>query len=276
MKQELLRQFQDYLRKNTYKEGSVQAYLHDVRYFFVFLDNQINGAAEIRHLRSLTKTDVYLFINYLKKEKGNTPITINRKLSVLRVFFDFLEEEGIVHTNLAERISLRIVPGEKKRADSYFHVSRAQLEENAPLCESAFSPQEVSIFIFASTYALTPAEIAGIKREDIDIEDGLLHVMGNNERIVHFKEDTRLKGYLSDLKTTGQYLLSNKTEKAMSTRNVQFILAKISTQLFGTNISAMALRKNAVKNYIEKHHANLLQVKEFLGLKSISAVEKYL
>ncbi|MGI6349159.1 MAG: site-specific integrase [Eubacteriaceae bacterium] len=276
MNQILLDKFGAYLINKGYKKGSVQAYMHDAKYFFVFLQAQTAQSIEIRHLRNLTKTDVYLYINYLKKTKANLPVTINRKLSALRIFFDFLEEEGILQTNLAERICLPVPSKKEDSPENAFRISSEILEDHFTTLKETFSLCETIIFIFVSKYALTPQEIVGIKREDIDITNGLLHITANNERIINFQNDSRLKSYLSALKDTGRYLLSNKAENAMSTRNVQLILDKISMAQFGKKVSSTILRKNAVQNYIKKQNADLMQVKAFLGLKSISAVEKYL
>ncbi len=276
METNLLNKFRLYLSEKKYKESSVGAYVYDVKHFIAYLAHQTNSTVENKHFRHLTKSDIYLYINYLKNEKQNMAVTINRKLAVLRIFFDFLEEEGIVHANYAERISLRIIPKENVSSEDYFCLSDDCLKEYRSKMDDSFSAREKILFILVSKYALMPREIVDIKHEDIDIDNGLLHITGSNERMVYFREDSDLKGDLRDFKTTGGYLLSNKPEKAMSVRNVQILLSKICRKLFGVSIPAVALRKNAVKNYIELHNANLMQVKTFLGLKSISAVEKYL
>ncbi|RLA64333.1 MAG: hypothetical protein DRQ88_03825 [Epsilonproteobacteria bacterium] len=76
--------------KNFESEHTRKSYRSDIRQFIVFFNNQFQGAIERVH--------IVAYRNWLN-EKKLAPKTINRKLSSLSSYFDFLVEKGFMDSN---------------------------------------------------------------------------------------------------------------------------------------------------------------------------------
>jgi integrase/recombinase XerC len=127
-------------------------------------------------------------------------------------------------------------------------------------------------------------ELAGIKLADIDLNRGLITVIGkrNKERVVPVGETTirDLKDllkireeYVTARNSQSSCLFLNKYGKSLSVRSVDRLVMKYSKRL-GTSFTPHTLRHSFATHLME-NGADLMLIKEILGHASLSTTQKY-
>jgi site-specific recombinase XerD len=251
--------------------NSVKAYLYDTRLFLTYLESSLKRHVTIADIIQLDKSDIYLYVNYLQKHRGNNTPAINRKLSSLRLFFDFLIENGMAKHNMAERVHIKriYVP----------MLDGVTLEDSAiqQILTNCSSLRNRLLFQLVAIYALTPAEIAQI--EAVHIRNDKIHIQGTQSRVVRldvqFAKD--LAEYVASNKAEGEgAVFRTANRQSMTVRTIQNIIK----ELFECNelkpLTATQLRRNAIDNYMRQNEQGLEALREFLGFKSLISLERYL
>lgn len=100
---ETLRSFFEYL-KARYDKDTILAYKNDLKQFLNFMLSIKKNINEIEEI------DIEKYIVFLKNEEHLNVTSINRKLSALRNFFDYLIKEGVINSNPAKQTKNLKVP----------------------------------------------------------------------------------------------------------------------------------------------------------------------
>ena len=111
-------QLQDYLEylkyQKNYSDYTIQNYERDILEFFGYLDQ------ESLEYQSVVYSDLRFFLMYLKDKKKDKNSSIDRKLSSLRGFYQYLANEGVVSSNV---FSLLSGPKKEKKLPRYFEYN---------------------------------------------------------------------------------------------------------------------------------------------------------
>ena len=197
-------------------EHTLKAYTKDLSQFLEYLEKK-----EISNFKSISERSLRLYIVGLN-ELLLSRTSISRKLSVLRGYFKFLQQNEFIQDNPISEISNpktnRKLP-EIITLDSYEKIIKL-LEE-----ESIENSDQKLIFELLYGCALRVSEVCNLNYGDIDLSRKSIRVLGkgNKVRIVPFGEKSLLiyNEFLKERKFSNpsEPLLLTKSKKRIFERN---------------------------------------------------------
>jgi integrase/recombinase XerC len=267
-------QFIRYLATERNVSGhTLLAYHSDMEQFRDFLSRERGvdaGAGAVDHLMIRS----YLALLHKSHKKSS----IGRKLAAIRAFFKYLLRLGKVAKNPAELVS---TPKKEKRVP--FHLT---IDEVIALVETPKGPELLPLrdrVILETLYScgIRVSELTGLDLTDLDLEEGLVRVMGkgNKERIVPLGSYARkaISSYLAARGNPPAYapLLLNARGGRLTSRSVGRIVDKYILKLATVKkISPHTLRHTFATHLLEGG-ADLRAIQELLGHASLSTTQKY-
>jgi integrase/recombinase XerC len=215
----------------------------------------------------------------LLNEKELSKISISRKLSALRGFFNYLIRQEHIKNNPVVKFSnpktKRHLP-EVINLDSFLEIFNLLDKEND------IYKRELIKAVFELLYgcALRVSELCNLTMGDVDLHKMSVRVMGKGSkvRIVPLGEKSKktLESYLKlrPKETTGNLLLQENGNKIYP-KYVQNYVKKYMKEVTDINKkSPHALRHSAATHMLD-NGADLLAVKEILGHENLSTTQIY-
>ena len=262
--------------------NTIIAYKKDLNLFANWcLNNKIS-------FNEIQKKDINLYIHFLKEKNLNSS-SINRKLSVIKNFYDYLKQINLINLNelktivtqkleknlpklLSEKEILRLID---KSKEMYF--------EN-PTKNISYLRIQVILEILYST-GLRISELLNIKINQVaNIKDKLyINGKGNKQRLVIFNKKALdlLKNWISFMiknnKNKNSYLFENiHNIKVISRQQIYKDLKKLAIK---TNTDLEKLSPHSIRHSFASHMLNrgadLRSIQKLLGHSDISTTEIY-
>lgn len=267
----------DYLKyQKNYSDYTIENYHRDILEFFDYLDR------EVLDYKSVVYSDLRFFLMYLKDEKKDKNSSIDRKLSSLRGFYQYLANEGIVSNNV---FSLLNGPKKEKKLPRYFEYN--ELESLFEACDLSNALGQRDRLILEMLYAtgVRVGELVSIKVSDINFSSRTILILGkgNKERIVPYGDycEEILKlylkdGYLSLNNQNSPYLFLNARGGRLTERGVRYLLEEIIKKTsVQKNISPHMIR-HSFATHLLNQGCDLMTVQKLLGHESIKATQIYI
>ena len=293
-----LNDFLDYMitiqnkSKNTVKE-----YNYDLATFLRFLKIHFKLTEEtdlkkinfddvtIDTLKRVTLEDLHSFLGYLTKNFDSKATTRSRKVSSLRVFFNYLCQKNLLVINPTQNLE---TPKIGKRLPRYL-----TLEDSKKLLDVASNEDNRN---YERNYAITTlflncgmrlSELVGINLKDIVWDECQLNVIGkgNKERTIYLNKACvrALEEYVRVRPKTGlnadaeKALFLSERKQRISRRMVQEIIYGELRQagLDATKFSVHKLRHTAATLMYQYGQVDIRALQELLGHESISTTEIY-
>ena len=202
--------FLDYLKVvRKHSDNTIISYHGDILEFSLFVHNNILKIDK-------AMVEGYLTLLYEKNEKKST---IGRKLTSLRVFYDYLLKNKIVSVNYFSDIKN---PKKDKSLPKYVKDNDIDKMFLVPDTNKPYGQRNLVIIRLLYATGVRVDELVNIRLKDIDVSDRTIRILGkgSKERVVVFGVNTQsdLKKYLSDgrrqLDIKGNdYLFLNKDGK---------------------------------------------------------------
>ena len=281
---------------NTVKEYNydLNTFLKFILYHFKMVDTKnIKDLKEIDiHdmnidvLKKVKLDDIHAFLFYLKNNNQSKSATRARKVSSIRVFFNYLSnKKGILEKNPAQNLE---TPKIEKRMPRYL-----TLDDSKKLLETAMNDsdrnkeRDFAIITLFLNCGMRLSELVGINIKDINFTDTKMNVIGkgNKERTIYLNKAclSAIENYLKvrpknavKFDSRDALFLSERKER-ISNRTVQYIV-KQELRKSGLDIkkySVHKLRHTAATLMYKYGNVDIRALQELLGHESISTTEIY-
>lgn len=272
----VINSYLDYLKyQKNYSDYTILNYKEDIYEFFQYLERE--GLS----YKTLVYSDLRFFLMYLKDEKKDKNSSIDRKLSSLRGFYQYLANEKVVSSNV---FSLLSGPKKEKKLPRYFEYS--ELEELFSACSSKEPLEERNRLILEMLYAtgVRVGELVSIKVSSINQINRTIVILGkgNKERVVHYGEycDEALKLYLSDgykalNRKNSPYLFLNAQGGSLTERGVRYVLEEVIKKTSIQKHISPHMIRHSFATHLLNHGCDLMSVQKLLGHESIKATQIY-
>lgn len=250
-------------------DNTINSYMLDLEDFF----KTFNGSIE-----SCTKKDILAYISSIN---GLEVSTVNRHISSLKSFFNYLVDESIIKVSPMEEVSSL---KKTKKLPKYLSISEVNKLLNIPL-NSEFDYRNKAMLELMYATGLRVSELVSIEYSNIDFENSIIRIngKGKKERIIPLGEVASyyLKVYLSDYRSkllkrnTYNQVFLNNHGKPITRQGFNYILENIR-ELTGIEkeITPHVLRHSFATHLLEGG-ADIRSIQEMLGHENISTTNIY-
>lgn len=234
-------------------ELTILNYRNDLKMFLDFTDGRLN----------VNKATFDNFIKYLLEERNEARSTINRRVSAIKSFYNYLYDEEIIDSNSAKRMKyLKVAPSEPKnilqQKEIFIMLDKITKVRDRALMETLYST------------GVREKELSELNIENIDFDNELIAVIrgkGKKSRIIPINSEALkwIKAYIGVRKDGPLFL--NKDSNRLSTRGIY----NISIKHFG--MAPHDVRHSFATHLIAKT-GNMKAVSELLGHANEKVTEK--
>ena len=262
--------FIDYLSiERGLSPNTLQAYRRDLCQFRDWLKKEF------------LQVDSALIGNYLAtlREKGNKSRTLNRKLSVVRMFYKFLYTEGKIDHNPVEGVSS---PRLGRKIPSFLSEKEVEALLEASSVDEQYGSRDRAILEVVYGAGLRISELVNLNLTDLNLKGGWVKVLGkgSKERIVPLgREACRwVRIYLRKrrIETTDKLsLFCNRYGKRLSRQACWKITKKYSQKSGITKKISPHTLRHSFATHLLSRDADLRFVQELLGHTNISTTQIY-
>lgn len=267
------------LSERNYSPHTVKAYMTDVGEFVGVARQKklIPGEGEEFDVRTLDEAPVRAYIGWLYTR--NKKVSISRKLSSVRAFFEFLMKTGAVKLNLAKLVP---TPRGEKRLPSFLTVDEVVKLLDTVSGDSALDARDSAILELLYSSGLRVSELAGADVGDVDLAGMTVKVLGKGRKERQVPIGSRaaeaVKKYLAhrlDMKPGGDQLFVNSRGGRLTVRSVDRIIKKRAIAAgIPKNVSPHVLR-HSFATHLLGGGADLRAIQEMLGHASLSTTQRY-
>ncbi len=272
-----LMSFLQYLKgEKRYSTHTIAAYKTDISQCLQFLKTsfEIEEPSAVRH-QFLRSWMVELL------EIGIGARSINRKISALRAFFNYLKKQGRVSNNPTSKI---IAPKVPKRLPQYLQEKEIDALLDAEAFEPDFSGQRDRMLLLLLYHTgLRRAELIHLDTRDIDRQRMNIRVLGKGgkERLIPFGPNLlrEIDAYLALRYQTfhtnsGPLCLTNEGNK-MTPKIVYSIVKKHLQRVSTISMKSPHALRHSFATHLSNNGAELNAIKELLGHANLAATQVY-
>ena len=272
--------------------ATVNEYFTDLRTFFRYIktmrglipsslsEHEIPvDDVDIELIRSITMTDVYEFMNYMRNDHQNKNSSRARKTTSLRMFFRYLTD----HTHQLESNPVQNLdtPKIKKSLPKYLSV-----DQSIALLNSVKGPYRERDYCMLTLFlncGLRRAELAGINLRDISSERTLrVRGKGNKERMLYLNDACwdAIQAYLKVRPVDGvvdkEALFLSHLKKRISLQGVHVVVKGYLKQVEGAEeLSTHKLRHTAATLMYQQGGVDIRVLQDILGHQNLGTTEIY-
>ena len=262
-------------------DNTISSYESDVEQFFDYLRGPEKKPIDILKVDNL---DIRGFLAHLSK-LGLKKSSAQRKLASIRSFYKYLYREGVIDRNPAKEVA---TPRKEKPLPKFMSVDNARLLVEAPDPERLEGLRDHAILEVFYSSGLRISELAGLDREDVDLANGMIKVLGkgSKERVVPLGEKAvnAVIEYTAALDAVrggveigegGVPLFVNKGGKRLGVRSIRRAVEKhVREKGIPGGITPHSIRHTFATHMLEAG-ADLRSIQEMLGHASLSTTQKY-
>lgn len=281
--------------------NSIKEYNYDLAMFLKFIKIQFHltdktdlkeiiiNDLTIDTVKKIQIDDVHAFLGYLTSNFNSKPATRARKISTIRIFFQYLCQDASAKFLLEHNPTLNLkTPKKDKRLPKYLSLEDSEkLLTVASNTNDRNSERDFAIITLFLNCGIRLSELVGINIKSIDFSENKMNVIGkgNKERAIYLNKSciNAINSYISVRPQTSikkgsedALFLSERLER-ISNRTVQHIV-KQELQKAGLDTnkySVHKLRHTAATLMYKYGNVDIRALQELLGHESISTTEIY-
>lgn len=250
-------------------DNTINSYMLDLEDFF----KTFNGSIE-----SCTKKDI---LTYISSINGFEVSTVNRHISSLKSFFNYLVDESIIKVSPMEEVSSF---KKTKKLPKYLSISEVNKLLNIPL-NSEFDYRNKAMLELMYATGLRVSELVSIEYSNIDFENSIIRIngKGKKERIIPLGEVASyyLKVYLNDYRSkllkrnTYNQVFLNNHGKPITRQGFNYILENIRELTGITKEITPHVLRHSFATHLLEGGADIRSIQEMLGHENISTTNIY-
>ena len=289
----ILREYLGYMETIKGRSANtINEYFTDLRTFFRHI-KQMRGLVpadmpeseikvddvDLELIKSITLTDVYEFMNFLREEHENTNKTRARKTTSLRMFFRYLTDR--THQLEINPVQNLDTPKTKKSLPKYLTV-----DQSIELLQSVKGPYRERDYCMLTLFlncGLRRAELVGINLKDISSERTLLvRGKGNKERVLYLNDACweAIQAYLKVRPVDGvidkNALFLSRLKKRISLQGVHLVVKGYLKGVPGAEeMSTHKLRHTAATLMYQQGGVDIRVLQDILGHQNLGTTEIY-
>lgn len=281
--------------------NSIKEYNYDLAMFLKFikihfkLTNETDFSAitisdiPISVIRKIKLDDIHAFLSYLALELKSKPATRARKISSIRIFFNYLSKKaGLIDDNPAQNLE---TPKIGRRLPKYLTLDESKKLLDITIADENDNENNIRDYAIITLFlncGIRLSELVGINIKDITFSECKLNVIGkgNKERTIYLNKAcmNAIKDYIDNARPkegikydSKDALFLSKRRERISNRTVQYIVKKeLQKAGLDTNkYSVHKLRHTAATLMYQYGNIDIRALQELLGHKSISTTEIY-
>lgn len=257
-------------------------YVADLRQFALFLAKNQPSLYQ-RGRDGLSELDHTVVRSYLATlfEK-NSPASIARKLASLRSFFQYYMNKGLLKINPAKEVATPKVP---KRLPNFLSIEETFALLDVPQSDNTLGSRDKAILELLYASGLRVSELVGLDLDLIDLEQGVIRVLGKGrkERIVPVgtKAKVAIEMYLAlrpsllDEGISTKAVFVNRRGTRLTPRSVERLLHKYLRQCGLQKKVTPHVLRHTFATHLLNSGADLRGIQELLGHSSLSTTQKY-
>jgi integrase/recombinase XerC len=270
----LISNFSDYLSKEKkFSNNTVVAYVRDV-------DNFKNFCFENHNLKNISKVPYSIIRDWIinLSEKKLSALTINRKISSLSKFYDFLIKiQEIKSSPLQNHKRLKV---QKKIIIPF---SEDEVLRVIDVFSNNFEGKR-NLLIVDMLYStgIRREELINIKINDLQLNQNLIKVLGkrNKERLVPLIIDLkkRIEEYLKyrkEIKTNFPFLFITKTGKKIGPSLVYRVVKNYFSKVSSKVKTSPHVLRHSFATHMLNNGADINSIKEIMGHSSLASTQIY-
>jgi integrase/recombinase XerC len=274
MSADSIQEFISYISfEKRYSAHTILAYQTDLQAFAKYLDAdyQIKEISEAKHLMIRS-----WLANLLSS--GQTPRTVNRKLSALKSFFKFLLKQGSITASPMTKIT-----GPKSGSKLPVFVDKTSINKLFDAIDGVYfddNPEgrrdKTILLTFYST-GMRLSELIGLKVSDVDIHRMQIKVLGkrNKERIIPITKELNhvLRSWMKEQQTV--YLFSKSDGLPLTPQLVYNIVHHYLSLITTIEKRSPHVLRHTYATHLLNEGADLNGIKELLGHANLAATQVY-
>ena len=214
---------------------------------------------------------------YLRKHT-NTPVTRARKLSTLRSFVKFLNEQGILKTNPTELLEAPIRRKRLPKALTQVQATSLLDQDNA----GRTPKRDRAMLELMYSAGMRVSELVAVDLKVIDFDERMIRVFGkgNKERVVLFGRTAReaIAAYVEEERIApriGDPLFTNVDGGRITTRTVQNVIKRWAKRVGLPPSTSPHTLRHTFATHLLDGGADLKSVQQLLGHESLATTQIY-
>lgn len=273
----IVKEFLQYINtEKRYSQHTLKSYQNDLEQFTEYY--KVSYEED-----DLRKADYHIIRSWLAQlvQSGISPSSVNRKMSSLRSFFNYLIKQGVISINPMMKIqSLK----SKKRIPVFLEMDKTEfLFEKIEFGNDYKGSRDKIILEILYMTGIRLSELINIKDRDIDFSKKMLKVLGkrNKERLIPLSHSTlkQITNYINVrenefFKNESYLLLTNKGEKLYA-KFVYRLVNKYINMISTIDKKSPHVFRHTFATHLLNKGADLNAIKELLGHANLSATQIY-
>jgi integrase/recombinase XerC len=271
--------FLDYIAyEKRYSQHTLHAYRSDLDQFYEFLGHQYD-------ITDINKVDHPVIRSWVVSlmDHGDTPRTVNRKITTLKTYFRYLIKEGLVVENPMSRV---IAPKTSQRLPVFVEqIQMDDLFERVDFGEGYPGARDGLIMELFYGTGMRLSELVGLQVTDLDHYRKTLKVTGkrNKQRIIPLSDNlvSMINGYLDMRKAAfpgeehGQHLFLTDKGEQVYAKLVYRIVHHYLDQVTTISKRSPHVIRHTFATHMLNNGADLNAIKEILGHANLAATQVY-
>ena len=268
-----LTKFLEYLKiEKRFSDHTVIAYELDLKQFIIYFNCHSN--------LSLNEITSFLIRGWIVEliDSSITARSVNRKLSSLRAYFNWLKKEGLIVKN--PTLSVK-GPKSEKRLPSFARESVIIKEKMDEVFSDSFEGIRAKLIIeILYQTGIRLSELINLKKSDIQTDR--IKVLGkrNKERIIPISNQLyfQIEVYIEDcdkIKTQSIFLLSLKNGEKVYPKFVYRIINTYLGHVTNLDKCSPHVLRHTFATHMLNNGAGLETLKDLLGHANLSATQVY-